>query len=238
LKQLLAALLCLAFTLPAAADDVPAELNATLQQLVPHMAPDSVRSTPVAGLYEVVYGLQLIYLTADGSHMIDGDMVDLEAKKNLTERRKGELRVALMNGLDEADMAVYGPVSAKHTITVFTDIDCPACRSMHRNVESYNQAGIRVRYLALPRAGVNSASYDKAVSVWCSDDRAAALTAAKEGREVTAKTCDNPIQSQMDLARVLGVTATPTMITETGAKIPGFMPTDRLLQALDADQAS
>ena len=41
----------------------------------------------------------------------------------------------------------------------------------------YNALGIEVRYLAYPRAGLESQTADKIVSAWCADNRNEALTA-------------------------------------------------------------
>ena len=49
---------------------------------------------------------------------------------------------------------------------IFTDIDCGYCRKLHKEVPELNRLGVAVRYLAYPRAGIGSISYDKAVSAW------------------------------------------------------------------------
>ena len=120
----------------------------------------------------------------------------------------------------------------EHTLTTFTDIDCPYCRKMHAEMDALNANGIRVRYLLFPRTGASSPSYDKAVSVWCAPDRAEALTWAKSGEEPEKRTCDNPIREHMALAHQLGLTGTPFTITDTGRIITGYMPLETLLSTL------
>ena len=44
-------------------------------------------------------------------------------------------------------MIVFRPEEVKHSITVFTDIDCGYCRKLHREISAYNDLGIEVRYM-------------------------------------------------------------------------------------------
>ena len=78
-------------------------------------------------------------------------------------------------------MIVFGPANAKHTITVFTDFDCPWCRRLHSQIAEYNKLGIRVRYMFFPRTGPHTESWAKAEAVWCAEDRKATFTRAKLG---------------------------------------------------------
>ena len=129
-----------------------------------------------------------------------------------------------------------GHGSPQHPITTFTDLDCPYCRKMHREMAQMNADGISVRYMLFPRAGIPSASHDKAVSVWCAPDQRKAMTRAKAGEAPETRNCENPIEEHMTLGRQLGLTGTPFTITDTGRVITGYMAADRLIESLDADK--
>ena len=131
-------------------------------------------------------------------------------------------------------MIVFGSGKEKHVIDVFTDIDCGYCRKLHSQIDQYNKEGIEVRYMSYPRAGVNSESGRKAISVWCADDRKKAISEAKQGNPVEEKTCDNPVAEQFALGRVVGVSGTPALVLENGELIPGYVPPKRLRQLLDS----
>jgi len=121
----------------------------------------------------------------------------------------------------------------KHTVTIFTDIDCGYCRKLHREVARYTKAGIAIRYLAFPRSGPNTESYFKAVTVWCSDDPRDALTRSKSGEKLARKTCANqPVDAHMAVAEKVGVSGTPTIVLADGSVIPGYVPADRLAAIL------
>lgn len=204
-----------------------------LQAAVNGEQPDSVAPTPISGLFEVVLGGQIFYLSEDGQFVLQGDLLDLDSRANLTDRRRGELRGKALEALNEKDMVVFAPeTAAQHTVTVFTDIDCGYCRKMHSQMAAYNKEGIKIRYLMFPREGINSDSFNKAVSVWCADDRQDAMTRAKRGEKIEHKTCDNPIQAQFELGQKLGVRGTPSMILEDGEMIPGYVPPTQLAQLL------
>jgi thiol:disulfide interchange protein DsbC len=216
-------------------DDFP-ELRQMLAKMVPNSKPDSITPTPAGGLYEVVYGTQIFYATKDGRYMINGDIIDVPAHSNITEGRRSGVRMNAFNKVSEEKMIIFAPAKVKHTITVFTDIDCGYCRKLHSEIDSYLKEGIRVRYLSFPRSGVDTPSYNKTVSVWCAKDRKAALTRAKMDEPVEQKTCDNPVKMEMDLGEQMGVEGTPTMITDTGRLLAGYVPAARLAQMLAEDK--
>ena len=95
-----------------------------------------------------------------------------------------------------------------------------------------NRLGIAVRYLAFPRAGPKSASYDKIVSAWCADNPKIALTRAKAGQEIEARTCENPVAAQYQLGGTMGVNSTPSLVFEDGSMNPGYLPAASLAEKL------
>jgi thiol:disulfide interchange protein DsbC len=90
-----------------------------------------------------------------------------------------------------------------------------------------------VRYLAYPRAGVGSPSYDKAVSVWCAKDRHKAMDEAKRGTTPPKASCDAPVKAHMALGASVGVTGTPAIVLEDGTLMPGYLPPQKLAAALE-----
>ncbi|HHH39462.1 MAG TPA: DsbC family protein [Sedimenticola sp.] len=203
----------------------------TLQERLPEIS--EVTATPVPGVYEALMGGQIIYITGDGRYVFQGDLLDLQEEKNLTKPRLNAINAKQIAAVGEENMVIFGPKDAKHTITVFTDIDCGYCRKLHKQMKQYNDEGIRIRYLFFPRAGIGSSAYDKAVSVWCSDDRQQAMTDAKKGIALPRKQCDNPVSDEYRLGRKMGVTGTPTLVLENGEMIPGYLPPKRLIRLLD-----
>jgi thiol:disulfide interchange protein DsbC len=209
------------------------ELDAALNRLMPSTAPTSIEETAIPGLYEVSYGSTIFYFNKDASMMFRGDIIDVRTRTNLTEKKRGEARGKLLSSMDESQMIVYPAKDEKAKVTVFTDIDCPYCVKLHREMADYNAEGITIRYMAYPRSGIGSRSYKKAVNVWCSDDPAKAMGDAKEGQTIPNKNCDNPVAQQFQLGQALGVQGTPAMFLEDGTSLPGYVPAKSLSAAIN-----
>ncbi|HIF18754.1 MAG TPA: bifunctional protein-disulfide isomerase/oxidoreductase DsbC [Cycloclasticus sp.] len=203
-----------------------------LSKVIPGIKKEQVSKTPVDGLFQVIVGARVIYVSADGRYIIQGEMVDLVNRTNMTETALKLARRSELAKIDEKSMIIFPAKEQKHTITIFSDIDCGYCRKLHAKIDSYTDAGMTVRYLFFPRSGPNTESYFKAVSVWCAKDRNQALTDAKLNNTVVNKTCDNPIDEHMRLAQAFGVTGTPAIIADDGTMVPGFVPAKELAKHL------
>ena len=70
-----------------------------------------------------------------------------------------------MSKIDKDDLIIFRQIIERAVISVFTDIDCGFCRKLHKEVLNLNALGVEVRYLAFPRAGLDSKSYQKALCV-------------------------------------------------------------------------
>lgn len=219
--------------------DVTKVLEEKLSKLIPGEAPDSIMESPLKGIYQVSYGAQIFYLSADGNYLLQGDLVDVNTRKNLTVEASRGGRASMMKKVKTDSTVTFAPKGeTKHTITVFTDIDCPYCVKLHDEVEDYNKAGIAVRYMLYPRAGIGSNSYKKAVSVWCSDDRKDALTKSKNREDVESRSCDNPVKEHMALGEEIGVSGTPAIVLSDGSLIPGYRPAKDMARLLDASSTN
>lgn len=224
----------LMFFCNALAEDVPAEIKTRLDATVPGYDATSIKATPISGLYEFIADGRVLYISVDGRYIVSGNVIDMENKQNLTEMTQQKVTKKIIDAYDEKRMIIFSPKGdTKHTITVFTDVDCPYCSMLHKEVPRLNEEGIAVRYLMYPRAGAGSATFKKSVSAWCNDDQKTAITIAKEGGVVEDKTCENPVQEQFDLGQSIGVTGTPTLVLESGKILPGFVPAAQLIGLLN-----
>lgn len=222
------------FSTARAADAEQAKLEASLHHLLPDLKVTSVNKTPIKGLYRVMLGTDLVYMTADGRYVLRGDLLDLKSRRNLSEEHRAAARVKALKALGLSKMISYAPKHAKHNIYVFTDVDCAYCRKLHQEVGLLNSSGIAVHYLAFPRAGIGSESYKKSVAIWCSADRKAALDEAKNGASMPTKTCKNPVKQEFELGKEMGVKGTPTIVLENGQIVDGYLPGPQLVAVVRA----
>jgi len=225
--------LLLAISAPAAAEDDFGAVEERIRALAPGAKDIAISETPIAGVLMVQIQGDIVYATSDGKYLIQGRVIDMDTREDLTEGAKSDIRKELMGDIDPAQQIVFAPKEPDYELTVFTDIDCGYCRKLHEQVPEYNKEGISIRYMAFPRAGVGSRSFEKAVSVWCADDQQGAMTSAKAGQEMDPAQCDNPVADQYRLGIALGVTGTPALLTPEGQLIPGYVPPAQLRQRLD-----
>ena len=216
----------------APAEEIPPALRSVLAEILAGVEPDEVAPAAVEGLYRVVMGQDIVYFSADGRYALRGDLIDVESNRNLSEHRRRQARLAVLEELGEESMIVFAPSLVKYTVTVFTDVDCAYCAELHRQVADYNALGVAIRYAAFPRAGIPSPSYDKTVSVWCSDDPHRAIGDAKFGHYVPERTCENPVSVHYAAGHELGVRGTPTFVLESGSLLGGYVPPGELVPYL------
>jgi thiol:disulfide interchange protein DsbC len=210
----------------AAADQAAVSVSPEILRAVAKAAGEGVKP-------EDIRDADILYVSQDGKYVFTGDLYRVAGRQNLTEVRRSELRRELISAVPESRMVVFSPPNPKYTVTVFTDVDCPYCRTLHSQIDEYNRLGVKVRYLFFPRSGPNTESWFKAEQVWCSSDRKAALTEAKLGKPLDAKICpNNPVQQDYDLGKQVGLEGTPGIVLANGTMIGGYVPPEKLIEEL------
>lgn len=215
------------------ADQAGTDPRAAIASKIPGTSAEDVHATPVPGLFEVLHGTDAAYVSADGKYAIAGDLYDLHSNVDLTEHQRRAIRLRLLAAIPESQMVIFGPQDARHTVTVFTDVDCAYCRKFHSQIAEYNRLGIRVRYVFYPRTGPNTESWTKAEEVWCSPNRQQALTRAKLGQTLNVKMCPNtPVAREYELGREFDLDGTPAIVLADGEMVPGYVSPIELAETL------
>ena len=217
-----------------------AAIVARLQSARSDLVYTSVQESPIPGIYEVtVQNGPILYVLNGGEYFFDGSLYQVRPGMfvNLREMELVEVRRERMATVASEKMIIFGPdAETKGVLNVFTDVDCGFCRKLHQDVPALNAAGIEVRYLAFPRAGIGSPSYNKVVSAWCAEDKKEALTLLKNGAPIEENLCeDNPVAEQYLLGAELGVNGTPAIILNDGMLIPGYRSTADFIRILGLD---
>ena len=237
IAALLASSLMVSTFAAAAEENADGIIEEKIRTLAPNAKTIAVSETPIDGILQVQINSDIVYVTADGQYLLQGQIMEIDSRTNITDQAKSGIRVGLLAELKADEQITYAPENPKYDLLVFTDIDCGYCRKLHNQMTEYNEEGIAIHYLAFPRAGVGSNSYDKFVSVWCSDDQQTAMTLAKNGSDPEPQKCPNPVADQYELGRELGVTGTPALVTADGTLIPGYMPPAQLRERLESMDA-
>ena len=231
---------------PPVLAEVPVAVNDLIVTQLKSGRPDLefsvVGKSAIAGFYEVqVQNGPMLYVSADGNHFFDGSLYLVKPGQfvNIRDMQMVEERRQLFARRGIEDMIIFKPSGAtKAIMNVFTDIDCGYCRKLHQEVAQLNALGIEVRYLAYPRAGIPSSSYDKIATAWCAQDQQQTLTKAKRGETVATAVCaDNPVAEHFALGQRIGVAGTPAIVLMDGTLIPGYQPAEsfaRILGLIDS----
>lgn len=222
-------------TVIQAAEATPAEqtIREELSVLAPDLDITRIRPAPIDGLYEVVIGTNVIYTTADGRYVLRGELLDLQEQQNVSKNVEADLRQQLLANMPRDEMIRFSNGKSEHAIYVFTDTDCGYCRKLHQDVPYLTEHGVEVRYLAYPRAGLDSDTYNEMQAVWCADDRKKALTQAKSGEKIKSRDCNSPVARQYKAGQRLGIRGTPAIFLENGRELPGYVPPKQLLSILN-----
>ena len=236
----LSAALALAVAAPLALAGNPDKaIRQSLTALQPDLPIETIAESPLKGIYQVqLKGGRVLYASEDGEFLLQGYLYQIKdgTARNLTEQAEGAAIARQLDALPREEMVVFAPKQPKTHITVFTDTDCGYCQKLHSEVGELNRLGVEVRYLAFPRQGVDSPTYQTMVNVWCAKDRQAAMNLAKSRKPVPAASCDNPVDKHYRLGQMIGVQGTPAIVLANGQMIPGYQPAAQLAKlALQAN---
>ena len=235
LKQFFTGLLLVFFVATAAANTKD-EIQLRLQKIDPRIEVVKVTAAPLKDFYQVELSSgDLLYVNKQKDYIFAGNLLEItnDGLVDLTENARSAIRTQVIQAVAAEDQVVFAAKGqTKAIVQVFTDSTCPYCSRLHEQVPELNQQGVEVRYLAFPRQGLQGKGYNDLVNIWCADNQQEAMTAAKAGKKLPAKACNNPIADQYELGRRLGVQGTPAIFLPDGRLIPGFVPAERLITEL------
>ncbi|RLA03352.1 MAG: DsbC family protein, partial [Gammaproteobacteria bacterium] len=119
--------------------EIPDVVKDALNHVIPGVAAKNIKPAPMPNWYQGRVGSRLLYVTADGEYLIDGQVFDLKNHENLTENALNDVRKEQLVAIDESTMVIFEAPDERYRVTVFTDVDCGYCRKLHNNMAEYNQ---------------------------------------------------------------------------------------------------
>lgn len=218
-----------------AAQVSPAEREAAaaaLSRLAPQLSIEAVRRTSMSGVLEVEAGGQLLYLSADGRHLLQGSLIDTVERVDLTEARRKLQRRDALEGLSEQQVVRFEAETPQHRVTVFTALECGYCKRFHSQIHGYLEAGISVDYVLIPMRGEGSDGDLNSARVYCAADRQDAFTRATAGHRIEGPMCESGYAEGKALAARLGIRNTPSIVLADGS-VSGYLDVPQLAQQLD-----
>ncbi len=213
------------------------DIEQGFKKLAPTAKISTATATPIKGIQQINLESDNIndvyYMTEDGKYFINGSITEVETRQNLTENTKTAKRKEIVSQFGKDQRIDFFPKNMKHHVTVYTDIDCGYCRKLHAEMKDFNDLGIGISYLFWPRSGLNSPSFNKAVTAWCAVDKNEAMTQSQNGITLPPKQCDNPVAEHFNSGLKLGVRGTPNIVTDEGILYPTYMSASDLLKRLE-----
>ena len=195
---------------------------------------DEVTKTEMPGIFEVRVDNDLFYTDASGSYLIQGHMIDVNQRRNVTAERMEKITAIAFDSLPTKDAFTIVRGNGKRKIAVFEDPNCGYCKRFERDLQ--NVDNVTIHMFLYPILGGDSP--DKSRAVWCAKDRAATwqdlMVRDKPAPAADAKCDVDAIARNVELGRKLRITGTPTLVFADGTRVPGAMNAAQVEQRLAA----
>ena len=224
--------LMLLFTISCSKSDATIdEARKSLEKQYPNIQISSIIKID-QDFFEVKVGEEIYYLTLDLKHLIAGNIIEMSTGNNITENSYKKTRLDYLSQISDDDVILYSSDNSKHTLTIFSDTSCPYCQKLHNEIDNLISNQVSVKYVLFSRNGSDNDAYNNMVSVWCSKDKKKSLDELFDGSFIEPKTCDNPIDNNYTKAMNLKVNGTPMIFFSDGSVIPGYVSSDKIIEAL------
>ena len=195
-------------------------IRQTLNERIPQLTKiDEVRTTPMQGLYEVRVGTDVFYTDAQGYYLIQGELIDTQARRNLTEDRIKALTAVKFSDLPLNDAIKVVQGKGERHIAVFADPNCGYCKRFERDMQSVDNVTMHVFLIPI----LSPDSVEKSRNIWCAKDQAKAWQDYMlKGEKSTSATCDTKaLERNLAFAHKYKITGTPTIVFTDNTRVPG-----------------
>ena len=181
---------------------------------------DEVSKTPMNGLYEVrVNQSDIFYTDAEGNFLIQGNLIDTRAKRNLTEERVEKLNAIDFGALPLKDAFTVVRGNGKRKMAVFEDPNCGYCKRFERDLQKVSDVTIYMFLYPI----LSPDSIDKSKNIWCAKDKAKTWQDVMvRDQPVPKVSCDSAsIDRNVEFGKKHKITGTPTVFFADGTRVPG-----------------
>jgi thiol:disulfide interchange protein DsbC len=220
LRALTFSLLALAIS-PVFAQE--ATIRKSLSERLPNLPKiDEISKTPMSGLYEVRMGSDIMYSDAEGSFLIQGNLIDVKQRRNLTEERVEKLSAIAFDQLPLKNAFIQVRGNGKRKLVVFADPNCGYCKRFEKDLQKLDN--VTIYHLLYPILGEDSKTKSK--NIWCAKDKAKVWNDwMVNGMTPAAANCDSAaLEATIEFGKKQRITGTPTLFFADGTRVPGAVP--------------
>lgn len=186
------------------------------------MKPEFIDKTPIDNIYILSNPRGSFLIDASSRYLIQGDIIDLKTDLNITEAvyqshysiNPKQLPVA------QAFKEIKG--NGKRLLYVFSDPDCPACQLLQSELEDVDDITIYTFPFALTH--LHPTAVETAKKIWCSKEPLKVWKSyliEQQKPQNNSMSCINPIDKNMELAKLHKIALTPTIFNSLGHRISG-----------------
>ena len=223
--------LALALLTLGSAQAQEAAIRKNLAERLPNMPKiDEISKTPMSGLYELRMGGDIMYSDAEGSFLIQGQLIDVRQKRNLTEERLDKLSAVPFEQLPLKNTFSQVRGNGKRKLVVFADPNCGFCKRFEKDLQKLDN--VTIQHVLYPILGEDSKT--KSRHIWCAKDRVKAWNDWMiQGVTPPAASCDTaPIEANVEFGKKNRITGTPTLFFADGSRVVGAVPLAQIEQQL------
>lgn len=215
-------------------------LTTKLQREYPNLNVQEVNMLPNVGLYEIRLknSPRIVYTNKDVTFfLVQGEVIDPRNMRNLTKEREVANIKKFYNDLpfEKAIPVRFG--KGTRSIAIFTDPDCPFCKSTDREIhQKLKNQDLTVYYFMNPlRIPGHEQAPLKAAKIWCSADRSKAWVDWMLNGVLPNNpgTCPNPVAETKALSTALGFNSTPMILFDNGLVWQGAAKGEDILEVLN-----
>jgi len=228
--------------LAAAPSPAEAKVLAGLRRAHPSTTFDTVKATPLPGLFEVRMGNNVVYVSGTNTRfLLFGHLFDTATLRDLTPPgdtpAPQPTEQAVPERVDIAALPVADAIkqvkgSGRRRLYLFTDPNCGYCRQLDTELAKLDD--VTIFNFMLPML-----DHAAPVAIWCAADRLVAWRQAMLGQPSTAsRECSHPIDRNAALGTRLRIRGTPTMVFEDGTRLESAAGAEVIEARLSASHRS
>jgi len=191
----------------------------------------SITPSPVPTIYEVRVEGDLLYVDETGTHLFQGNLINLPQGRDITRERNDQFRAenertmmpTLWSDASLASATKLVKGTGQRKVIVFEDPYCGYCKKLRQSFEAMNDITVYTFMVA----NLSPDSPKKARELWCSAERVKAYEdwmVRGKAPAAAAASCTDPVAKVAELARKMGVGPVPAIYFADGSAGRGYMP--------------
>jgi len=204
---------------PARENAAEAELLKRLREAFPASRIDSVATTPVDGVFEVVAGPNVFYTDNSGRYVLFGKLFDMKTRTDITAARIAEVQRLDVSILTHANAIKEVRGNGKRVLYVFADPNCGYCKALEKTLQEVND--VTVYTYLVPLLGPTRSRKGVRSGVPPTAPRPGRTGCSRQNPKPASDRCDDPLDINTELSKKLDIPGTPMLIAADGRRLMG-----------------